>query len=249
MIGIIIFIIGLGLGSFLNVVILRLKSKKSFIFGRSFCPRCQHQLAWFDNLPVLSFIFLKGRCRYCQKKISWQYPLVELATALIFFWLYWHFGLTLKFFFYVIFAVFLLLIFVYDLKYYLILDSVVLPAMALAFILNLILGVNILNLFLGTVIGGGFFALQYFISKGQWVGDGDIRLGILMGLILGWKLLLVALFIAYITGAFVGLILIISGKKQMSSRLPFGPFLAAATFLALIYGSSLLSWYLRLIYL
>ncbi|MFA6215776.1 MAG: prepilin peptidase [Patescibacteria group bacterium] len=248
MIGLIIFLFGLAIGSFLNVVILRLKNRRSFLRGRSFCPKCKKKIVWYDNIPLLSFLLLAGRCRNCRKKISWQYPLVELITALIFIWEYFLFGLTLKFFMTLIVSIFLLIIFVYDLKYYLILDRVTIPAMVIAFLANLFLGLGFLNLISGAIIGAGFFAFQFFISRGKWVGDGDIRLGALMGLILGWKLLLVALFLAYLIGAIFGLILIAKNKKKMSSAIPFGPFLTFATFVTIFYGRNLLNWYLNLFF-
>jgi prepilin signal peptidase PulO-like enzyme (type II secretory pathway) len=244
----IFFLLGLVGGSFLNVVIFRLNKERTFLKGRSFCPQCKNKIAWHDNIPLLSFLLLSGRCRQCQKSISWQYPLVELATAIIFAWLYLSFGLSIKFFIYLILSCFLIIIFIYDLKHYLILDKVVGPAMVIAFLANLYLGLGFWNLIFGALIGGSFFALQFYLSKGKWVGGGDIRLGALMGLILGWKILLVALFLAYLIGAGFGLILIALNKKKMSSQVPFGPFLAAATFISLIYGPALLKWYLNLIY-
>ncbi|MDX9892818.1 MAG: prepilin peptidase [Patescibacteria group bacterium] len=248
MVGVLIFILGIALGSFFNVVVYRLANDKSFLNGRSFCPDCRQQIAWYDNIPLLSFMILRGRCRHCRQQISWQYPAVELATGLIFIWLYYSSGLNIKLFAHLVFASFLILIFVYDLKYYQILDRISLPAICLALIFNLYLGFDFSNLLLGALIGSGFFAVQFFGSKGKWVGDGDIRLGALMGLILGWQILLVALFIAYLVGAAVGLFLIVTDKKKMSSALPFGPFLSGATLVAMIYGKQLLSWYLNLIY-
>lgn len=248
MLDFIIFIVGLIFGSFLNVVIYRLNQKKSFLAGRSFCPNCHKMINWYDNIPLLSFFLLFGRCRFCQKKISWQYPLVELLTGLIFLWLFWQFGLSLKFLINLVFAGFLLVIFVYDLKYYLILDQITVPAIVFAFLANLYLGLGFWSLFFGAVLGGSFFALQFFVSGGKWVGDGDIRLGILMGLMLGWQFLLVALFLAYLFGAIVGLILIFLKKKEISSKIPFAPFLTFATLITLAYGQDLLSWYLNLIY-
>jgi len=244
----IIFIFGLAIGSFLNVVILRLNNQKSFLAGRSICPKCKEQIKWYDNIPLLSFLILRGRCRYCQKNIPLQYPLVEFTTAIIFVWQYFHFGFSSRFLLSLVLSSFLVVIFVYDLKHYLILDKVVLPAMVIAFFGNLYLGLGFWNLILGAIIGSSFFALQFFISKGKWVGGGDIRLGALMGLILGWKFLLIALFLAYLIGAVFGLILIALNKKKMSSQVPFGPFLAAATFITLLYGQELLNWYSNLVY-
>jgi len=249
MISVFIFIFGLLIGSFANVVIYRQEKGKSFVFGRSACPNCKKMIAWYDNIPLLSFAVLGGRCRHCRKPISWQYPIVELTAGLIFLWLFYRFGLTWHFASLAVFSFFLLVIFVYDLKHMLILDKVSLPAMAIAFIINLWLGLGFLNLIYAAAIGAGFFAAQYFISRGKWVGDGDIRLGALMGLMLGVKFLLVALFLAYLIGAVFAVFALIAKRFQMSSAVAFGPFLALGTFITFLYGQEILDWYLKLLYL
>lgn len=254
----IIFIIGACIGSFLNVVILRLKEEKSFVKGRSYCPNCKHQLAWYDNVPLISYIFLVGKCRYCHKKISAQYPLVEMTAGGLFVLVYikWRTGILdfrfqiLDFFVllsYFIFTAILIIIFVYDLKWYLILDKVALPAIAVAFILNTILGYKFTDLLLGGVIVGGFFFLQFIISRGKWIGGGDVRLGFLIGVMLGWQKAIVALFIAYVAGAIIGIFLMIVKNKKMNSKIPFGTFLSAATYISMLWGGEILAWYLRLI--
>ena len=243
-----LFLFGLAIGCFLNVVIYRLFSGQSIIFGRSRCPQCKKDIFWHDNIPILSFINLSGRCRFCEKKISFQYPLVEFFTALIFVLFYLKFGLTLQFLVYLIFTGFLIVIFVYDLKYYLILDRITIPAIIIAILLNLYLGINFWILLSGAIIGGGFFLIQLLISSGRWIGGGDIRLGILMGAMLGWQKLLAALFLAYILGAIIGIILIILKKKKMSSLVPFGTFLSLATLIILLWGEAILVWYLNLIF-
>lgn len=243
----IIFIFGLAIGSFLNVILSRFYQGESFLGKRSYCPQCKKKISWYDNIPLLSFLFLKGRCRHCQSRISWQYPLVELATGVIFVLLYLQFGLTLKFFNLIIFSCFLLIIFIYDLKHYLILDKITIPAMIVAILLNLYLGLSLWQLILAGLVGGGFFLIQFLISSGRWIGGGDIRLGFLMGLMLAWPMLLVALFLAYLLGAVIGIILIAAGRKKMSSQIPFGTFLTLATFLTFLFGPQLLDWYLNLI--
>lgn len=169
-----VFIFGLVIGSFLNVVIFRLEADESFVAGRSHCPNCRHQLAWFDNIPLLSFILLRRRCRHCRKLISWQYPIVELATAMLFYLFYYKFGFSDQFFAYILIGTFLEIIFIYDLKYYLIPDIVSIPAIIIALVLAIFLQLNLANILLGGVVGGLFFASQYWVSKGKWVGDGDI---------------------------------------------------------------------------
>lgn len=254
--GIIVFIFGLFIGSFLNVVVYRLHRQESFIKGFSKCLFCGHRLYTKDLVPLFSFLWLKGRCRYCKQRFSQQYFLVELVTALSFFLFYLRYlpdGLLLasnlaiwQLWFGFTMIAFLVIIFVYDFKYYLILDSVVLPAIILAFIFNLSLGAHFLNLLLAAVLASGFFLLQFVVSKGTWIGGGDIRLGFLMGAILGWPQVLTALFLAYIMGSIFSIGLLLGKKKHMSDKVPFGTFLSLATFITMLYGPALYNWYLSL---
>ncbi|MFA6098834.1 MAG: prepilin peptidase [Patescibacteria group bacterium] len=245
-----VIILGLVIGSFLNAVIYRLHVGVSFMKGHSYCPFCKHNLDFRDLFPVFSFIFLKGKCRYCRKKISWQYPLVELATAMAFLLLYFKFGLSATFAVYLIYTVFLIIIFVFDWRYYLVLDKVSIPAVVIAFLLSFfVLKISLLSLLLGLLIGGGFFLLQYLVSRGKWIGGGDIRLGLMMGAMLGYQALLVALFIAYFTGSLGGLGLIFSGRKKWKSQVPFGTFLSLATFAAFLIGSAVILFYKNLLIL
>jgi len=246
-------VLGLIIGSFLNVVILRLKAGEQFVKGRSKCLNCSHNLGFWDLIPLFSFIFLKAKCRYCKAKISWQYPLVELATGILFIIGYYHFLLgnnlitQLPYYLvYLIFTCFLIVIFVYDFKYYLILDKVSLTAFALAMVLNIYLGKSWQGLLLASLVVGGFFLFQFLISKGTWIGGGDIRLGLVMGAMLGWPHVLAALFLAYILGAVVGLILLIVKIKGWKSQLPFGTFLTPATLIVYLWGNNLINWYFNL---
>ena len=243
-----LFIIGLGVGSFLNVIIVRLHQHESFAAGRSRCPHCQTQIAWFDNIPLVSFILLAGRCRSCHKPISIQYPIVELTTALLVMWCYVRFGLSWQLLATAVFIFFLEIIFVYDLQHQLIPDSVTVPGMVVALLANIFLGMPWWSLFIGAIIGGGFFAIQYFVSKGRWIGDGDIRLGVLMGAMVGWQQLLAALFLAYIAGAAVGIVLLASHRANMKQAVAFGPFLASATIVVLLYGREIISWYVNTLF-
>ncbi len=239
-----IFFLGAAIGSFINVVVYRLKFELPLAFDRSKCVTCKKIIRWFDNIPLVSFLVLKGKCRQCKTSYGAHYVLVELVVGLLFVWLYFIHGLSLLFIRDVLFVSFLTVIFLYDLYYYLILDKVVVPAVIIAVLFNLYLGIPWVNLVLGAVLGGGFFLLQFIVSKGRWIGGGDIRLGALMGCMLGWKLTLAALFMAYVGGAFVGIFLLIFGGKKMSSKVPFGTFLSAATVVSLVYGEQLVSWYL-----
>lgn len=258
MIVVFIFILGLFIGSFLNVVIYRLHRAESFVKGFSKCLFCGHRLYPKDLVPIFSFLWLKAKCRYCKAHISWQYFSVELATALGFCLIFWRLfpsldlqmflatltimGALKLIFWWLIFS-FLVVIFVYDLRYYLILDTVSLPAIILALLANLFLGQTWQSLTLGVLVGGGFFLLQFVLSRGKWIGGGDIRVGILMGAILAWPQVLTALFLAYILGGLFASVLLIMQKKHWGDKLPFGTFLTLATFITLLYGDVLVRWY------
>ena len=257
MIVVFITILGFLIGSFLNVVIFRLHRQESFIKGSSKCLFCKHRLYAKDLVPVFSYIFLKGRCRYCQHRFSRQYPLVEMAAALAFVLVFINLVPSLNILYlntkdilhilnWFVISSFLIVILVYDLKYFLILDIVIWPAVVFVFVANIFLGFSFLNLLIGLVIGGGFFYLQYAISKGKWIGGGDILLGILMGVILGWPMILTALYIAYILGGVVAITLLLMKKKKFGNEIPFGTFLALATFVTMLYGEVIYNWYLNL---
>jgi len=270
-----LFLLGLSIGSFINAVVYRLKTGRRIIRARSICPKCKKKLGFVDLIPLISFIMLRGRCRTCRQKISWQYPLVELATGIIFVLIFYYQILVtdhwspitfIPLLFYLFIAVCLIAIFVYDLKYSLIPDRIIWPAI----IVNLVYAASAIILYLlkykeifyrlyphtwpevynpwyilyGVLIGGGFFLILVLVSRGRWMGGGDIKLGILMGLLLGYPLIILALMIAFVTGAICGLILIALKKKTMKSQIPFGPFLIAATFISLFWGAQILNWYL-----
>jgi len=244
----VIFLFGLAIGSFLNCLIYRLQTGESFLMGRSFCPNCKHILSWQDLIPFISFFILKRKCRYCQNKISWQYPLVELATGILFVFIaqLTRFSILDTCFLFLV-SCFLIIIFVFDLKHYLIPDRVIYPAIIIAFIYNLLntkyLILNTLPAALGAAI---FFLIIVLISRGKWMGTGDVKLAFLIGLILSFPNVLVALFLAFFLGAIIGIGLILSGKKRLSSEVPFGPFLVTGTFLALFFGKEIINWYLNL---
>lgn len=290
------FIFGLIIGSFLNCVIYRLE-KEEKLTGRSYCPHCKYTLRWQDLIPVFSFLFLRGKCKYCAKKISWQYPLVEISTALVFliifnyqfFRLRQGFGgqaifnefstfnfINLFFLFYI--ASVLIVIFVYDLKYYLIPDNVLFPAIIITFIYRILdfsyldlIGnwklesnlresllaqgnfATISNFLLAAFIASAFFLSIYLVSRGKWMGFGDCKLAILLGLILGFPNILVGLFLSFFLGAIIGVGLMIfnpstsSGrvKKGLKSQIPFAPFLITGTFLAMFFSDRIIQLYLK----
>lgn len=251
------------IGSFTNCFVWRLYKDES-LMGRSYCPKCRKQISWYDNIPVLSFLLLRGKCRHCHQKILWQYPAVEISTALLFGavflmatskikigidYLYFsdpHFiiGLAKSLFMVFIFMV----VFIYDLRWYLVSDKAVLPAAVILFVMNLYLGFPWTSLVLSAFFGGAFFLLQYLISRGKWIGGGDIRLGILMGCALARPSLLVfALMLAYTVGSIVGIVLVAGKKKGWKSEVPLGVFLAIASIITMFFGDNIVNWYLGIV--
>jgi len=256
------FLFGLIVGSFLNCVIFRLEKKESFIKGRSYCPHCHHSLGFFDLIPVLSFLILKGRCRYCHHPISLCYPLVELGCGFLFLFAFQNqlanleLGFLNLFSFFLVLAIFcfLIIIFVFDLWHYLILDKIIYPALGLVILYRLVeilkfkswnLGMEYLFSGLATAT---FFLILVVFSSGRWMGMGDVKLSFLMGLFLGFPKILVALIFSFFSGALVGTFLIILGKKTLKSEVPFGPFLVLATFISFFFSQKLIDFYLNLIF-
>ncbi len=254
MVALLVGLFGLVVGSFLNVTIGRLRSGETGWRSRSRCPKCLTTLRPTELLPLLSFLFLRGRCRTCKKPISWQYPLVEAVVSVLFLAAYFARGgeaglaaQPLVFLRDALFIAGLTVIFVIDLLDMVVFDSVTLPLAALAFLLNLALGAHPLNLVLAAIVGGGFFMLQYVVSRGRWIGGGDIRIGAMMGMMLGFPRILLAVFAAYMVGALVALALIAAGKARWSGRIAFGTFLSLATVGTLLFGQPLLDWYASLL--
>ncbi len=258
--GFVYFFLGTILGSFLNAVFYRLPRGMSAGWERSICPHCGHVLQWYDLIPLASFIWLRGRCRYCGHPIGLVYPVVELVMGGLL-WLVWYVFVKSKkvihpvptdlsellFVVGVIVLLWVLVfIFLYDLKYYLILDKVVLPAILVAFVWQLSQDFswdNLERILIGALVGGGFFALQFIVSQGKWIGGGDIRLGVLLGVMLGWPLVVLALVLAYFLGSVVAVGLLVTGKKKWGGQVPFGTFLAIAAIISLFFGNDIWQWY------
>lgn len=250
-----IFLVGLSFGSFLNAWVYRVRENMKICNDRSICPVCHTHLKWYDNIPLVSFfILLKGKCRKCKVDIHWQYPVVEFVVGVLFVLVAYLHNFHLNYVltpellrdFVIVFL--LTFIFIYDFKYQEVLDRVtLLPALILFFVFGTMQWLSWYDMGLGILIGGGFFLVQYIVSRGKWIGGGDIRLGVLMGVILGWQNAILALFIAYVVGAIVGVYLLSKKKKGWKSEVPFGTFLAVATFVAMFWGSEIVSWYLSLL--
>jgi len=249
---ILVVILGLAVGSFLNVIILRFDELKTIWLSRSKCPKCKKELAWRDLIPFFSYILLWGKCRYCKKPISYQYPIIEALTAVLFACIYYHYGLSWLALILAVIIAILIIIAVYDIIHMEIPD--VLTYLGILFSLGFIfltlaeksmLSLENLTLYgYAILVGAGFLGFLVIISKEKWMGKGDILLGALMGILLGMPNILVGLFFAFVLGSIIGLILIASKKKTLKDAVPFGPFLVAGTLIALFWGGELIKLYL-----
>jgi leader peptidase (prepilin peptidase) / N-methyltransferase len=271
-IAVILFVLGLALGSFVNALVWRLnqqskpKSKQpkanlSILNGRSICPNCRHQLAWYDLIPVLSWLSLSGRCRYCKRPISAQYPLIELISGLIFAlsYLLWPHavhqgGQWLLLAAWLISSVGLLALAVYDLRWLRLPNKIIYPTLAAAAAGRLAYSIfydsrplHALAMWAASVaVASGVFWALYHASEGRWIGYGDVRLGLVTGTLLaGPQYSLLMIFLASLLGSILAAPDLIRGKKTLASRLPFGPLLITATAFVVIFGQPLLNWYGR----
>ena len=286
MIRLVLIVLGLCLGSFVNALVWRLheqanegerakvhnskglrrlsfarvfhadrQSRYSILMGRSMCPECHHELGAKDLVPLFSWLYLRGKCRYCGKPISWQYPLVELLTAVLFvasyaWWPYILHGLGLYYFiFWLVFLVGFMALAVYDLRWLLLPNKLVFPLIVLA--LLEIIGAFVfygtdwqvlVGAIWGVLIASGIFYVIFQLSAGRWIGGGDVKLGVVIGLLLGGPLMsLLMLFVASCLGTIAGLPLLAAGKRN--ARLPFGPFLITATVIVMLFGTAIIGWY------
>jgi len=237
-------IFGLVIGSFLNVVIVRLPEGRSIWRPGSSCPGCATPIAWHDNIPLLSFAILRGRCRTCGTAIALRYPLVEAATGALFALAYLVFGPTPDFLVAALFLAALVAITGIDLAHQIIPDVITLPGILAGVVANLATGrVSWLESLAGIIVCGGIFLVIILASRGG-MGGGDMKLGAMLGAFLGWKLGLLALMLGVLAGGAVALSLLILGRKGRKEAIPFGPFLALGGAVAFLWGETLLRWYL-----
>lgn len=235
---VLIVILGLSIGSFFNVVVSRLDRKEGMATDRSRCPHCNRVIAWYDLIPVLSFLLLRGRCRMCGKGIAWRYPVVEITTALCAILIWNHYGFsdipTLVYVSLVTGG--LILLFFFDLEYLILPDRILFPLIIITFAFQATLtkGQLIPGLINGCILGG-LFAILYVVSRGRWVGFGDVKLiffiGILFGYPIGFAVVVLSIWIA----ALGGLVLILLGRATAKTALPFGSFLTAVAIGGLLF--------------
>ncbi len=270
-----LLVLGLCMGSFVEATSWRIheqtKSKKrtiqekrdlSISQGRSMCAHCRHQLAWYDLVPLLSWVTLAGKCRYCRKSIGWQAPLLELATASLFVLSYvcWPytlgpcFGVSwLLIAMWMVLIVGFVMLSVYDLRWMLLPDRIVYPMQVLAGVYAGLqiwaLGTGIrgvVSALLGVLILAGLFWGLYQVSRGAWIGGGDVKLAVVLGLVVGTPLKAgLVLFLSSLLGSVVGVPAMIVGKQGRNTKIPFGPFLMVATIVIVLFGTSAVDWYTR----
>lgn len=256
-----LFVFGTIFGSFSGAMVWRLKTGRKTTNDRSECEHCHHKLSVLDLIPVLSWLSLQGKCRYCHKPIGWTALLLEIGLGLVFVGSYilwpWQLAAPLELVFFVswlIACVMLAILFVYDLRWYLLPDRVVWPLVGVGialFVCRALLSgwgfeQAFIELGLALVPVTGVYYVLHTVSKGRWVGFGDVKLGIFIGLALGWQGALLALVLSNFIGLVVILPGLMSGKFSRTSEVPFGPFLIMATIIAMLSGEHIIRWYLQL---
>lgn len=245
------FVIGMVVGSFLNVCICRMPKDESIVSPPSHCPLCNYQIKWYDNIPVISYLMLRGKCRGCGAHISIQYPLVELLNGVLAVLLFLKFGPTLAFAALFVFCSALVVITFIDIEHQIIPDEISLSGIVIGFILSFFLqGHGWLNSILGILLGGGSlllvaYAYQWLTGK-EGMGGGDIKLLAMMGAFLGWKSIPFIILASSLVGSVVGISMMLLQKKDSKLAIPFGPYLAFGAVLYIFYGRPLITWYLNL---
>lgn len=246
---ILIFILGLIVGSFSNVCIYRIPRNESIIFPASHCPKCRSNISLKDNIPLLSYILLKGRCRNCKNKISIQYPIVELLTGLTYLIIYLIYGLSIQSLIYIILSSALIIIAFIDLNEQIVPDVISLPGIVIGFIISFFVPyISFINSALGVIVGGGIILIiglaGSVIFKKEAMGGGDVKLAAMIGAFLGWRYTIISLFLGFLLGAVAGIFLILSKIKSREDTVPFGPFIVLGSFITLLWGEKIISWYI-----
>lgn len=243
-------LIGLCVGSFLNCLIWRLHKEES-IFGRSYCPHCLKKISWQDNIPLLSFLILKGRCRSCQESISWQYPLVEFFTGLFFVLSFMavadlpDFPLLLARSWLLIST--FMIVLVYDGRFQMVPMLIVWPMILISATISYFLNYAIFDILIFGVAGTLFFLIQYLATNKKGIGEGDIWLGLLLGVSFPQlTFLALTLILAYFSGTLISVFLLLTQQKNWKSKIALGPFLSFGAIITIIFGSKIVNWYLDL---
>ena len=241
-------VVGLCVGSFLNVCIYRLPLKRSVVHPGSRCPGCGRELTWYDNIPVVSYLALRGRCRGCRAPISARYPIVEALTAAIFLWHLAIFDLTPLFFVRVAFASALIVLFAIDLEHQILPDRITLPGMVIGLACSLFLPPGPVASLTGLVVGGGLLwgiaEAWYRLRNVEAMGFGDVKMLAMVGAVLGVRAVILTFILSSMLGGLVGVVLLATRRADLATKVPFGTMLAAAALIASLYGEAIVTWYL-----
>ncbi len=239
-------LLGAVVASFLNVCIDRVPRNMSLISPASHCPSCQHRLAVKDLIPIFSYLYLRGRCRYCGAAIGQRLLWMEIGTATFFVLLYLFYGLTLELALAIFYGSLFIVLTVIDFEQYIIPNRIVYPAAVVSLLVAILRpdGTASESL-IGGSAGLGIFLVVAIISRGG-MGWGDVKMAALVGLITGFPLVFIAIFLSIIGGGLLALLLLLTGVKKRKEAIPFGPFLSLAAMVTLLWGSNILNWYLGL---
>lgn len=242
----VVFVFGSVVGSFLNVCIFRIPRGESLILPPSRCPNCNKRIEIYDNIPILSYILLKGKCSSCNSKIPIRYPIVEVLNGLFYTLLFFSFGWGFQFLVYSAFLSVLIIITFIDIDHQIIPDRITLPGIFLGILLaSTLLPLGIKNSLSGVFLGGGLFYLTAVLSRGG-MGGGDIKLIAMIGAFIGWKGVIITIFLAALSGSLVGIFLMVFMGKGRKHKISFGPFLASGAILSLFWEKDLIEWYLNI---
>jgi leader peptidase (prepilin peptidase)/N-methyltransferase len=243
-------LLGLAVGSFLNVCIYRLPLHQSIAFPPSRCPRCGRGLSWYDNIPVLSWIALRGRCRQCGEPISIRYPIVELVTAVLFVAVVWLSPTGPLIVSRLVLGCALIVLFMIDLEHQILPNLITLPGIAVGLALSLIAPPGPVDALIGAALGAGVLyaiaAGYYLWRKEEGMGMGDVKMLAMIGAFLGWQAVLLTLVLSSFSGALIGIGILATSRGSMRYALPFGTFLALGALVAMLSGDAIFGWYLSL---
>jgi leader peptidase (prepilin peptidase)/N-methyltransferase len=247
-----VFIIGLCVGSFLNVCIYRLPASQSIVRPRSKCPECGDLIAFYDNIPLFSYLWLKGRCRHCRVRIGLRYPTIELLGGLFALATYLKFGLRVDALIYFAFIASMLVVTFIDLDHRIIPDVITLPGIPICFAASFALpSMNFKAALLGILVGGGSLFLVAWvyslITKKEGMGGGDIKLLAMMGGLVGWQGVAFTIFVSSLVGTLSGFAVMLQSRKGMKLAIPFGPFLAIGAITYIFFGTRMIDWYFHLL--
>lgn len=241
---ILVFILGLSIGSFLNACIFSIPDKKAIIFPVTQCPNCKQRLSAIDWIPLLGYIVNKGKCKHCGTKVSIKYPIVELLTGIILLLLYNKFFISMEFIKYAVLSCLLIVITFVDLERQEIPDELILFGLIMGLLFNIFnIKTDMVPGIIGFILGGGAFLIIAMLTNGA-MGGGDIKLMAVLGLFLGWKLIIIVAVISFILGGVVSFILITAKIKGRKDYIPFGPFIALAALAVIFYGIRMIQTYM-----